>query len=502
MHFGITDAFTAGMLTQRQIFEFDDFRVDTGQFLLTKAGHSSPMTPTVFRILVFLLEHPGEVVTKEQLMKQVWPDSFVEEGNLNRNVSTLRKALGERPSDHRYIETIPKTGYRFIASVRKALYQQPSVTLRPADAGALQQLVGRDCERQQLRHAYDLARDGHGGIVAISGDIGMGKTALVDIFLQDLLKDGQNFHLARSRCSESLIEGEPFMPWIEALSGIAKTPAVSETMQTAAPTWYREISHTGSGVARRMKRELLDFCSGLPHANPLIIVIDDFQFSDNGSVDLLAFLATRLEATHTLVIVCYRLVEMKIRNHPFLQARSDLLSRGAYTEIQLSFLKKQDIERHLALQHPEGTFNEDDVNFVQAKTEGNPLFVREVLRHRDDRSEVIHNLVEAKLNRLDDTNRQLLVTASVQGREFDSAVLATSMHMNPQDVEESLNDLHEIHGLIRPIREEQLADGKFTVRYRFVYAFCQEACYVSLAPTRKASLNASLAEAFLTYYGN
>src|SRR6516165_11014786 len=113
------------MLTQRLIFEFDDFRVDTGQFFLTKAGHSSPMTPTVFRILVFLLEHPGEVVTKEQLMKQVWPDSFVEEGNLNRNVSTLRKALGERPSDHRYIETIPKTGYRFITSVKTTAYQPP-----------------------------------------------------------------------------------------------------------------------------------------------------------------------------------------------------------------------------------------------------------------------------------------------------------------------------------------------------------------------------------------
>lgn len=459
------------------------------------------MTPTVFRILVFLLEHPGEVVTKEQLMKHVWPDSFVEEGNLNRNVSTLRKALGERPCDHRYIETIPKTGYRFIASVRTAPYQQPSPVLRPVDAAAVH-LVGRDRERQQLRRAYDLARDGHGGIIAISGDIGMGKTALVDAFLQDLLKDCQNFHFARSRCSESIIEGEPFMPWIEALSGIAKTPSVSETMQTAAPTWYREISHTGSGVARRMKRELLDFCSGLPHSHPLVIVIDDFQFSDNGSVDLLAFLATRLESTHTLIIVCYRLFEMKVRHHPFLQARSELLSRGACTEIQLSFLDKKDIEKHLVLQQPEAPLTGDYVDFVQARTEGNPLFIREVLRHRDSRSEVIHNLIETKLNRLDDTHRQLLVTASVQGRDFDSAVLATSMHMNPLDVEESLSDLHEIHGLIDPIREEQLTDGKFTVRYRFVYAFCQEACHASLAPTRKASLNASLAEAFLTYYGN
>jgi predicted ATPase len=251
-----------------------------------------------------------------------------------------------------------------------------------------------------------------------------------------------------------------------------------------------------------MKRELLDFCTELPHAQPLVIVIDDYQFSDNGSVDLLTFLSARLQATHTLVIVCYRLAEMKIRNHPFLRVRSDLLSQGACAEIQLSFLKKNDIVKHLSLQQPDETVAQDYVDFVQAKTEGNPLFIREVLRHRDSRSDVIHNLIEAKLNRLDDTNRQLLVTASVQGREFDSAVLASSMKMNPQDVEESLSDLHEIHGLIHPIREEQLTDGKFTVRYRFVYSFCQEACYATLAPTRKASLNASLAEAFLTYYGN
>jgi DNA-binding winged helix-turn-helix (wHTH) protein len=98
------------MVTQRRIYEFDDFRVDSGQFLLTKGGHSAPITPTVFRILLTLLERAGEVVSKDDLIKSVWPDSFVEEGNLNRNVSTLRKALGEKPSDHRYIETVPKTG--------------------------------------------------------------------------------------------------------------------------------------------------------------------------------------------------------------------------------------------------------------------------------------------------------------------------------------------------------------------------------------------------------
>src|SRR5580693_6850078 len=99
-------------------------------------------------------------------------------------------------------------------------------------------------------------------------------------------------------------------------------------MQKAAPTWHREISHTGTGAPRRMKRELLDFCRQVSPVHPLIVVIDDFHWADVGSVDLLAFLATRLQSVRTLVIVCYRLVEMKIKNHPFLQVRFDLLSKA------------------------------------------------------------------------------------------------------------------------------------------------------------------------------
>ena len=490
------------MLTNRRIFEFDDFRVDTGQFLLTRPGQSSPLTPTVFRILVMLLEQAGKVVSKEELIKEVWPDSFVEEGNLNRNVSTLRKALGERPSDHRYIETIPKTGYRFVATVKTVAYQAPAVMTRNNSGHERNGIVGRDAQQKALCNAYNLAKEGRGGVVSICGDVGMGKTALADQFLQDLLRSGHVFQLAHSRCSESLIESEAFMPWIEALGGLAKEPRIAEVMQEASPSWYREITHAGSSMARRMKRELLDFCEQVSSVHPLIVVIDDFQWADSASVDLLAFLATRVQSSRTLIIVCYRMVEMKVNDHPFLHIRSELLSRDACTEICLPLLEPKDVEQYLSEQYAGRVYPPEFAGFLHARTEGNPLFLREILRHGETKSERIENVIQAKLSRLDETHRQLLVTASVQGREFDSAVLAASLQLNPQDVEESLRDLYERFDLIRPIREEQLPDGKYTVRYRFVYAFSQEACYASLAPTRKASLNASLAEAFLRYYGD
>jgi predicted ATPase len=289
---------------------------------------------------------------------------------------------------------------------------------------------------------------------------------------------------------------------IEALGTLAREPAVNQVMQNAAPTWYAEIFHTGSAEPRRLKRELSDFCKQISPVHPLVVVIDDFHWADVCSVDLLAFLAPRLESTRTLVLVCYRLAEMKINTHPFLQVRADLLSRCACREMRLRLLEKKDVEKYLAAACPQMQFPEDYAGFLHAKTEGNPLFLREMVPGEGQLTHSIHNIIRRKIDRLDDTHRHLLVTASVQGREFDSAVLARSLNLSAQDVEEALNFVAETHGIIERLREQELSDGKFTVRYRFVYEFYQEACYESLEPTRKASLNATLAEAFLTYYGN
>jgi DNA-binding winged helix-turn-helix (wHTH) protein/TolB-like protein/tetratricopeptide (TPR) repeat protein len=99
-------------------YGFDSFRVDVKKRLLLRDGEALPLTPKVFDTLLALIQHGGEALEKEELIKLVWPDSFVEEGNLSSNISLLRKALGEHPRDHRYIVTIPGRGYSFVAEVK------------------------------------------------------------------------------------------------------------------------------------------------------------------------------------------------------------------------------------------------------------------------------------------------------------------------------------------------------------------------------------------------
>lgn len=100
----------------KQFYEFGPFRLDVGRRLLFREHEVLPLTPKVLHTLLVLVENSGRVVSKDELMKAVWPDTFVEEGNLTQNISTLRKALGENAGDHTYIETIPKQGYRFVAA--------------------------------------------------------------------------------------------------------------------------------------------------------------------------------------------------------------------------------------------------------------------------------------------------------------------------------------------------------------------------------------------------
>lgn len=102
----------------RHLYEFGSFRLDVAERLLLRDGEGVPLTPKAFDLLLALLQQPGRLVEKEALLKAVWPDSFVEENNLADNISRLRKALGEGENGQKFIETVPKRGYRFVAEVK------------------------------------------------------------------------------------------------------------------------------------------------------------------------------------------------------------------------------------------------------------------------------------------------------------------------------------------------------------------------------------------------
>src|SRR5262245_57499418 len=103
----------------KHLYVFGLFRLDAGERLLLREGESVPLTPKTFDLLLALVEHHGHLVEKDELLKLVWPETFVEEANLSYNISLIRRALGDGENGQRYIETVPKRGYRFVATVRR-----------------------------------------------------------------------------------------------------------------------------------------------------------------------------------------------------------------------------------------------------------------------------------------------------------------------------------------------------------------------------------------------
>ena len=144
------------------VYEFGDFRLDVRERRLLRDGQPIPLTTKVFETLRVLLERSGRLLTKDELMQQLWPDTVVEENNLNHNISVLRRALGEQPTGQRFIETVPRVGYRFVADVDAAGRPAGSAALPPAGAprATLRQEIRFCTSGDRTRIAYSTVGTG------------------------------------------------------------------------------------------------------------------------------------------------------------------------------------------------------------------------------------------------------------------------------------------------------------------------------------------------------
>src|SRR5262249_21008683 len=145
--------------------EFGPFSLDPSEHALLRNGRLVPLRPKVFDILLALVQNHGHLVEKDELMRLVWADQFVEEGNLNKNVSMLRQALEEGKDGLTFIETVPKRGYRFVADVREVKGEETKEQTSPAagDQTSASEVPIFTSDRQRKGfNAYHLAPVGLG----------------------------------------------------------------------------------------------------------------------------------------------------------------------------------------------------------------------------------------------------------------------------------------------------------------------------------------------------
>jgi predicted ATPase len=401
--------------------------------------------------------------------------------------------------------------------------------------------VGRNAEREVLRGGFETATRGRGSMVCVTGEPGLGKTTFVEDFLEELACGEQPTLLARGRCSERLAGTEAYLPILEALESLLQGVDGAETsqvMKVVAPSWYVQLAPlaaTEPGFARvmedakaasqeRRKRELTTFLQEVSRRRTLVVFLDDVHWADPSSVDLLAYLGGKCAGLRLLLVLTYRPSDLALSKHPFGPVKLELQGRGICREIALPFLSADDFDRYLALIFAGHQFPHALTGVLHTRTEGNPLFMVDLLRYLRDRGvivqddgcwalvrdipdlerelpESVRGMIQRKVGQLSAADRHLLMAASVQGPEFDSAVVARLLGRDAAHVEDRLNVLERIHYLVRPVREHAFPDGTLTVRYRFVHVLYQNALYAALQPTRKAAWSAAAASALLEHHG-
>lgn len=185
----------------KSIIYFNDFSLDSSRRILEKNGEIVSLNPKTLDLLLALIENCGEVVGKNELLDRVWVDQFVEENNLTVHVAALRKALGEKKGEHRYIVTVPGRGYSFVAEIRRERIKTNLSVIDSASTENLlfekqfevsnefhlsEPLIGRTNEIAEIKN---LLRDGDCRILTLTGAGGSGKTAIARAIAGELSKE-------------------------------------------------------------------------------------------------------------------------------------------------------------------------------------------------------------------------------------------------------------------------------------------------------------------------
>jgi predicted ATPase len=372
---------------------FAPFRLDLTTEQLWCGAERLAVRPKTFAVLRYLVEHPGRLVTRDELCQAVWPETVGSERAPKQCIRELRQVLGEEPATPRVIETIARRGWRFIGTVdtslqsrdsgeekerQKAKRNKQQAKINSEDAAPNTKhltpfLVGRETELSQLHTRLDKARNGARQIVFITGEPGIGKTTLVDAFLQILDRKqptrDEKMWLGRGQCIEQHGSGEAFLPVLDALGRLARGTGgtqLIELLRTYAPMWLVQLpafiddkeletlQRKVQGASReRMLREFADMVEALTtdgsHGGaPLLLVLEDLHWSDVSTLDLLAFLARRKEPARLLVIGTYRPVEMLSDGHPLQSLTQELYAHRFAVEVALTGLSEAAVGEYVA----------------------------------------------------------------------------------------------------------------------------------------------------------
>ena len=387
------------------LYVFDDYALDLPCYELRHAGQPQPLEPQAFNVLLYLLQHRDRVVTKTELLEHLWPDQYVGDAALAQRLTAVRRALGDSGRRQHLIKTVHGRGYRFVAAVQEraaacdtpaqtGVLSPPTSPCRPRPTCAASHhgqptIVGRQTELAQLQAWAAQAFQGTRQVVLVRGELGIGKTTVVQALLHDLAA-GTTVWVGQGQCIEHYGPGEAYMPVLEALERLGHGPAgphLRAVLHQYAPTWLAQMPGLLTPAERealqretlgasqgRMLRELAGALEVFTAAHPLVLVLEDLHWSDRATLEWLAAVARRPDPARLLILGTYRPGDALIQAHPLCSVLTELQQHGQCRELALDDLSEAAITAYLCQRWGDARLAAALARVLYQRTQGNPLF--------------------------------------------------------------------------------------------------------------------------------
>ncbi len=525
---------------------FDPFSLDLVNECLWQGSKAIKLRPKAFAVLNYLLARPGQLVTKEELLNSIWPETFVSDAVLKVMIRQLREALDDDPKSPRFIETAHRRGYRFIGQIAESEQVTPnqevgSVRTIPSSHLPAEDsswgFVGRDEALTRMRSWLQKMLEGERQIIFVTGEAGIGKTALVDTFVRSIASD-RRIRIGRGQCLEQYGTGEAYLPLLEAIGRLCREQAhVVDVLHAHAPMWLlqmpslvsasdRELLNRGiSGATReRMLREIGEALEALTSEQPLVLILEDLHWSDYSTLDLISYLATQRQPAHLMLIGTYRTAELIVSGHPLKAVKQELLAKQQCEELPLQYLNEDAVGKYLSIRFPGNRFPDGLARLIHERTEGNPLFMVNavdflvaeglIVEHETrwelvveiEKVEVgvpdsIKQMIEKQLDHLDAEKQRTLEAASVAGAEFSTLAVVAGLGEDRALVEARCDELARRHQFIQDRGVQELPNGEASTRYGFIHALYQNILYERISASRLVQLHRRIGERGEDVYG-
>jgi tetratricopeptide (TPR) repeat protein len=451
------------------------------------------------------------------------PPPLVGSPALERLDGAVRKALAKHP-DQRYGSAADMAHALRLAWREDA--PAPSTPLREVFAG-------RQAELLALDERLAAAVAGTGSVVFVTGERGVGKSSLAGEFLRRVRSGPGPVTVVSGRCVEPRGPGEAFLPFLDALGRLLVSRGgkrAAELVRAYAPTVGVQmpsglladpdgaLHHQAVGATKeRLIREAGDFIEAASRDFPILMYLEDLQWADAPSVDLLHHLGYRISRQRILILGTYRHADVDATGAPIKRCALDLVARGVGREITLGPFSDGDLQSYLDARFSPNDFPESLARAVHARTEGLALFARSLVDLLHERGEIrregerwrlarpveevdleptkgLQDLVRQQLEALPERERDVLRHASVCGREFLTTVVAHLVGGDEVEIEEILRQVCQVRRLTIDHGEEEMPDGALATRYRFTHGLYQSALYQDLVPARRVQLHRQVAE--------